>query len=438
MSARIFWSVLAVAGLALAVQIALGPPAFGATLAALFAAGLLAAALGQLLARPVRKAARFAAGMARGDDPARLPETAGGSHGELYRALNRIAENYEAQKRQLSSEQAETETLLRNMGEGILALDASGKIVRSNPMLRGLIGSAEPISGKPPAAVFRNPKLIRFLTAGEGGNESRAGEFEVFDRTMLVTVRGLPDGGAVAVFSDLTPIKRLDAVRTEFVTNASHELKTPLTAIRGYAETLETDSMSEEERRRFLRRIADNADRMATIVQDMLTLARLETAGERPRTEAVSVLEVVQRVRDQLLDRAKVGGTTISVDVEPRELQVSGDAVSLSEIVENLVDNAIRHANAGRIGIEARPLDSGLVRITVWDDGRGIPTAHLDRVFERFYRVDASRSRATGGTGLGLAIVKHAAEAMGGRVWAESWLGEGARFELELPGTGAA
>jgi two-component system phosphate regulon sensor histidine kinase PhoR len=249
----------------------------------------------------------------------------------------------------------------------------------------------------------------------------------------LVTARRLPAGGIVAVFSDLTELRRLDRVRTEFVANASHELKTPLTAIRGYAETLQSVDVSAEDRGHFAHRIVEQSERMATLVEDLLTLAQLEDPGAATRRESVEILPLVESVVDAFSGRAEAAGITLNVEIDPPDLTATGDREGLRQILENLADNAINHSGARSVWIVGASSESGQIRLTVGDDGHGIPTAHLDRVFERFYRVDPSRSRATGGTGLGLSIVRHWVENMGGTVWAESEVGEGTSVHLAFP-----
>ncbi|MGD2152888.1 MAG: ATP-binding protein, partial [Gemmatimonadales bacterium] len=326
-----------------------------------------------------------------------------------------------------------TELLLREMGEGVLALDRTGRALRVNPELRRIIGAAESPEGRAVTTLFRDPELVAFLAPDSMPDDGAQGEFEVFGHTMLVTARPLPDGGLVAVFSDLTELRRLDRVRTEFVANASHELKTPLTAIRGYAETLQAESVAAEDRSRFADRIVEHAERMTALVEDLLTLAQLEDPGVAARRETVEIQPLVETIIDAVSGRAEAAGIALSVKIDPSDLTVSGDREGLRQILENLVDNAISHSGAESLWIVGTSSESGEIRLTVGDDGRGIPTAHLERVFERFYRADPSRSRATGGTGLGLSIVKHWMESMGGSVWADSEVGAGTSVHLAFP-----
>ncbi len=394
---------------------------------------VLAAVVAWRLTLPLQRAVDFSEALSRGQALLRLPETASGEAGRLFRALNRLAEAQRRELEERGAERTQTDLLLQEMGEGVLAIDSAGNVARANAELRRVIGASEAIGGRALSTIFRNPELVRFLSPNAVPEEGRTEEFEVFGRDMLVTARRLPAGGVVAVFSDFTELRRLDQVRTEFVANASHELRTPLTAIRGFAETLLDANLASENRRTFSQRIVDHADRMAAIVEDLLTLARLEEPGHEIRRDRIAIAPLVQRIIESFAVRVRAAGMEIRTEIQPPELEVVTDPDGLRQVLENLVDNALRHTNARVVGIRAGTKPLGQVTLTVWDDGSGIPSSQLDRIFERFYRVDPSRSRATGGTGLGLSIVRHWIESMGGRVWAESTLGIGTEIHVELP-----
>jgi two-component system phosphate regulon sensor histidine kinase PhoR len=255
---------------------------------------------------------------------------------------------------------------------------------------------------------------------------------------------------------DLTEIRRLEGVRRDFVANVSHELKTPLTSIRGYAETLRMDpGLPLETQRQFLDIIQRNADRLHRIVDELLNLAQLESGAWRPDLQPVSAIAVVEEAWADFADAAV--RESISLAVEGRELSVLADPGALRQVFANLLENAVRHTpDGGRITVRARraveagvnaaaadslppatsapaPGDPSWLELEVADTGTGIPRDHLGRVFERFYRVDPARSRAAGGTGLGLAIVKHLVESMGGQVSAASELGKGTTIRIRLP-----
>jgi two-component system phosphate regulon sensor histidine kinase PhoR len=403
----------------------------GAGALALLIAVSLAAVITWFLDQPARRAVGFARRLSRGELPDRLPETVPGRMGDLFRALNRLAEAYRLSLEERGAEKTETEVLLREMSDGVLALDREGRVARVNAELRDIMGAQESLQGRAADAVFRDPKLVRFLAPNFVPDEGHSGEFDVFGRIMLVSARRLPAGGVVAVFSDVTDLRRLDRVRTEFVANASHELKTPLTAIVGFSEMVLDPEIPEEDRRAFASRIAGHAERMTTIVDDLLTLARLEDPGYQIQRQRVHLRPFLEQILANFSERTAKAGITTEVMIDS-DLEIDADPEGIRQIMENLIDNAIRHGGGTTIRLRASAPAPGSVRLEVEDNGRGIPAVHLDRVFERFYRVDPSRSRATGGTGLGLSIVRHWVEQMGGRVTAESSVGQGTRVQIDL------
>jgi signal transduction histidine kinase len=250
-------------------------------------------------------------------------------------------------------------------------------------------------------------------------------ELDLNDRTVVVSARPLEAGGTLLVLSDVTDLRRLEMVRRDFVANVSHELKTPLTAIAGYAETLVAESPSP-----FAETILANAHRMQRLVDDLLDLSRIESGGWRPKPGPVNVLEAAREAWEPFAERAAAQRVTFVTDVSPAAQTVDVDSDALRQIFTNLFDNALRYTPAhGRVRVASNVAADAVV-LTVADTGSGIPSEHLPRIFERFYRVDPSRSRQEGGTGLGLAIVKHLVEAHGGRVEAESELGHGTTILL--------
>jgi len=258
-------------------------------------------------------------------------------------------------------------------------------------------------------------------------------------RSLLATAQPLPGGGAVMVFLDVSALRRLEDVRRDFVANASHELKTPLTAIRGFSETLLDEDLPADLRRQFAETVKANADRLQRIVDDLLDLSRIESGGFRVEPEIVSVTEMAHEAiapgRVQMDEKRVEFVTDVPHDCE----FVFADPAALRQILANLVGNAIRYVpRGGRIEVSARcaaPRGDGRewIQVSVADDGSGIPATHLPRIFERFYRADAARSREEGGTGLGLAIVKHLVEAHGGTVDAESTPGRGTTIRFLVP-----
>jgi two-component system, OmpR family, phosphate regulon sensor histidine kinase PhoR len=253
----------------------------------------------------------------------------------------------------------------------------------------------------------------------------------------LMNARPLPSGGAVLVIHDLTAMRRLEAMRRDFVANVSHELKTPLTSISGYAETLLGDTPDAGTTRGFLTTILNNARRMQRLVDNLLDLAKIEAGHWQPEREPVDVASVARETWTELRDRDTARSIEFEVDVAGDAATVLADADAIGQVLTNLLDNAVRYtAPGGRIVCRSRRDDGGIA-ISVSDNGTGIVRDHLPRIFERFYRSDPSRSRDEGGTGLGLAIVKHLVEAHGGRVSAESERGAGTTVTCWFP-NGAA
>jgi two-component system phosphate regulon sensor histidine kinase PhoR len=246
----------------------------------------------------------------------------------------------------------------------------------------------------------------------------------------------MPGAGAVAVLHDVTEIERMEKTRRDFVANVSHELRTPLTSIQGYAETLLESAPAESPDREFLEIIRKNAVRMATLSEDLLTLARVESGEAAFRLRPVTPAEMLDEVAKSFREMTRSQRVELVVEV-PTERAVDADTDAVHQVLGNLIDNALKYASSGgKIVLGARDSDGG-VEFYVQDFGPGIASEHLPRLFERFYRVDKARSRESGGTGLGLAIAKHIVRAHGGSIRAESTLGRGSTFLFTLPAAAA-
>jgi signal transduction histidine kinase len=257
-------------------------------------------------------------------------------------------------------------------------------------------------------------------------------EVALHDRTVAVASRPLSPSGAVVTVLDLTVLRKLETIRRDFVANVSHELKTPLTAVSGFAETLLDDGIPPEQRRLFVETIRDNAGRMQRIVDDLLDLSRIESGGWRPNVGAVNVEGVVRDVFTAVQATADAKGIKLVSEVPPAAGVVRADPTAFHQIVSNLIENAVRYTRDGSVTLRTRLGEAG-VWVDVRDTGIGIAPEHVPRIFERFYRVDAARSREQGGTGLGLAIVRHLVDAHGGRVEAASVLGRGTTISVLFP-----
>lgn len=403
-----------------------------AGLAAVLALDRFARQLARSLAEVRRWLGRAASGDGAGGQPLKALRPAEVAQVALAAARLRtsFAESIAAARR----ERDELAQLVDHVGEGLVALDQEARIFQINPAAQRLLGLAEVAPLAPVRAVVRDPALRDLLEESATREEGRL-ELTVGDREVDVRTKRGADGGAVVLLVDVTEIRRLDAVRADFVANASHELKTPLTVIRAAAEAICDDGLPDALRSRFERAIGTNTVRLQRLVDDLLDLSRYESGAWRPAREAVPVASVAWTAWRDLEDRP--GHAAVAFDVHG-EGAALGDEAAVYQIFRNLFENALRFVSPGsaRIAVEVHAV-GGTLRVTVRDNGAGMPETALPRIFERFYRVDAARSREGGGTGLGLAIVRHLVVSMGGEVSAESALGEGTAVTFDIPQAGA-
>ncbi|MEP7344532.1 MAG: ATP-binding protein, partial [Gemmatimonadaceae bacterium] len=398
-------------------------------------AGVVALVLAMLFARavtrPINELRDDARAIAGGDLTRRPSLSAPGEVGELATAFHRLAEELSARLEALEANDTLFRALTESLNEGIVALDEQQRVVHINDHARRLLG----IRGTPPFPADQLPRdrvLREAITAAGRGELTDALETQLNERTVALTVRPRATGGAVIALYDLTPLRRLETVRRDFVANVSHELKTPLTVVGGVAETLQDESLSIDDRRRFVEMILGNTRRMQRIVDDLLDLSRIESGGWVPNPAHLSITAVANEVLAAVYDRATALGVTLEVDVPTDASEVYADPTALRQVLANLVDNAVRHTAHGSVTVFSRAVPGGIA-VGLRDTGAGITPEHLPRVFERFYRADAARSREQGGTGLGLAIVRHMVEAHGGRVSAESRVGIGTTIQAVFP-----
>ncbi len=409
----------------------------GAALLALLIGSVLALAAGRSIAQPLITIGAAARAIAAGAPP-RFPRSGIPDIDGLVQALRQMHRQLGDRFDELRREQAETAALVESMVEGVIAADERGRTVTANAAARRLLGYDVTDALPDLAELFRVKAAREVVDAVLQGHAVQNRELEIDGRAILMNARPLPSGGAVLVIHDLTELRRLEAVRRDFVANVSHELKTPLTSISGYAETLLGDQPDAETTRRFLVTILDNARRMQRLVDDLLDLARIEAGRWQPEPEPVPVADTVQEMWNELGERASARSIQFSMDVAPGAEIVMADLDALRQVLTNLLDNSLRYTSrGGHIQCRSR-LEDGGVAISVADNGSGIAHEHLDRIFERFYRADQSRSREEGGTGLGLAIVKHLVEAHGGRVYAESERGAGTTVTCWFPASAAS
>jgi len=402
-----------------------------AGLAALLATGALAWLLSREVAKPLVQLGGAARAIADGGQPA-FPDSSVPEVAEHIVALRAMHEQLDQRFTDLVREREETATLIETMADGVVAADARGTIVTLNRAARRLLGYG-PGDPFPALAALFHEKAARDLVATVlNGGEAEPHELERSGHTLLVTGRALPNGGGLLVIRDVTELRRLEAMRRDFVANVSHELKTPLTSIAGYAETLATEASPGTQTERFARPILSNARRMHRLVDDLLDLSRIESGRWQPDPERVDVRGLADEAWAAFADRARERRVQFTPAVR-NVRYVTADLEALRQVLTNLFDNALRHTPpGGHITVSLEPVPGG-VTVSVADTGSGIAPQHLPRIFERFYRADPGRSREEGGTGLGLAIVKHLVEAHGGRVEAHSMLGRGTTIRMFFP-----
>ncbi len=355
----------------------------------------------------------------------------------LVQSLRQMSQQLTERFETLRTERAESRALVESMVEAVIATDERGRIVTANPAARHLLGYDEDQTLPSVLELFRarGPReAVQDVLTGDPIER----EVQFDGRSILMNGRPLPSGGMVLVMHDLSEVRRLETVRQDFVANASHELKTPLTSIAGYTETLLQDDPDADTRRRFLEVIHSNAQRLQHLVDDLLDLSRIESGRWQARPTAVDVITIARDAWQGFAERARSRQVSYQLDAEAETFDAHVDPDALQQVVTNLYDNSLRHSqDGGRIVCRIREQPDGWT-VAVEDTGSGIGQEHLPRIFERFYRVDAARSRAQGGTGLGLSIVKHLVEAHGGNVSAESQLGRGTTISCWFPATDRA
>jgi len=412
----------------------LGREALWAGLIALAVAIPLAAWVASRVSSRLDTVVKFVRRVADGDLSARLIEDGNDELSAMEAALNQTAERLGKNFAELESRRQELAAILDSMQEAVVAITAEGNIRWSNAVMQRMAGT-QIHAGRPLAHSVRDPELLACVKGVLEEHQTRFGRASVLapGRVFEVHAAPLPSGGALAVLHDVTGVEAAQKSRREFVANVSHELRTPLTSIQGYVETLiEDPNPKPETTRDFLAIILKNATRMNRLTEDLLALASVESPDYKL---ALQPLRANVLVDDAI---ASLGGIVVDSGVKLQasgapDLAVMADADAMNQVFGNLIENSLKYAKEGkRIRVGAKALEHE-VQFTVQDFGPGIASEHLERIFERFYRVDKARSRESGGTGLGLAIVKHIVQAHGGRIWAESELGRGVSFHFTLP-----
>lgn len=395
---------------------------------ALVIAGIAA----QSTARRLRRIVQFADRIAAGDLTARIAESSSDEIGHVASALDKTGRRLEESFAALQNSQRQLETLLNSMQDAVVAVGSDGRVQWANQGMNRLVQRAR--LNAPLIETVRDPDFLTAVREAASHMMARTARASsiVPGRTFDVTAAPMPGGGAVAVLRDLTERERVEKTRRDFIANVSHELRTPLTSIQGYAETLLDTAPETNHGREFLEIIKKNAARMSRLTEDLLTLARVESGEQRFDPEPTPPGELLREAIESFQEIARAQGVELVVEDQAPELVVA-DREAIHQVFANLIDNALKYAaSGGKIVLGARAKAGG-VEFYTQDFGPGIPSEHLPRLFERFYRVDKARSRESGGTGLGLAIAKHIVLAHGGSIRAESELNHGSRFLFTLP-----
>ena len=414
---------------------------WGAPFLLLLAGGAFLARRSHVFSGRLQRIRQFSQQMARGgSDPLAL-EPARDELAGLGEALDEAAAQHNETVRQLTEERNRSDAILRSMVEGVAVVDESEKIVFCNEAFCSSVGLERlPCAGRLLIEVSRQSGLLRIVQQVLAKRQTLTAEIEIptrTPRTFAVTATPVDTGGAagaVLVLHDVSEIRRLERVRRDFVANVSHEFKTPLTAIRGFAETLLGGAMRDKQNSlRFLQIIRDHAVRMGRLTEDLLKLSLIEAGKLELNMQPVSVAELIDPSVEIIRPRAEQKGLTLVTECPSALPPVLGDGNRLREVIQNLLDNAVQYTpSGGCIRVHASSAD-GAVEVAVSDTGIGIPQSGRERIFERFYRVDSARSREVGGTGLGLAIAKHLVEAHAGRIEVVSEIGHGSTFSIRLP-----
>jgi PAS domain S-box-containing protein len=409
----------------------------GATVSLILGAVVIYLSIRSILT-PLAVLTRAAQAMAQGSYEHRIvasdfDET---SISRLGQALNSISGDLAARLREIAEDRQRLETVLGATLEGVMATDHEGKVTLMNQAAQRLLGvSSESCLGRALVEACHNMGLAELAGDAVSANALRTKEIKEGGKTLEVYATPLRAGtGVVLVIHDVTEMRRLETLRRDFVANVSHELKTPLTSIRAYVETLLDGGLDDRENNlRFLKKIEVHASRLVALIADLLSLSKVESGDAFPQRMRVDLGELVQGSYQRLGPNAESKTHQMQIQFDAEPVYILADTEAVTQIFDNLIDNAIKYTEpGGRIDICVRR-DGERARVDVMDTGIGIPQEDLPRIFERFYRVDKARSRELGGTGLGLSIAKHLVQALGGELAVESRLGAGSTFTTWFP-----
>ncbi|MBX3220900.1 MAG: PAS domain-containing protein [Labilithrix sp.] len=438
------WAVVSgsvlVCGLVLPMSDNLGALSAGALLAGAIAGAIVSELSVRWFDESVRPLTDAARRMQEGDLSVRARVGKSEDVGQLGAAFDQLAGSFSRTVGELRGERDLVSRILDGMQEGVLLLDKEGRVALMNPALREMLLLSADVIGQPLLEVVRHAELKELLDKARTTKTTCSGEVELGGlKPRRLLVRGTAftqhAGGLLAVFFDVTDIRRLESLRRDFVANVSHELRTPVTAVLSAAETLDIALEKDPEgARRFLGIIERNAARLQGLIEDLLDLSRIESRELKLRPERFGFEPFALHLVGLFRDRADKKKITIRLECPVAEaLELECDRRALEQVLTNLVDNAVKYCAEGCTVVLRGERAESSTRLVVEDDGPGIEDKHMVRLFERFYRVDAGRSREMGGTGLGLSICKHLVEAMGGSIQVKSVVGKGTSFEVRFP-----
>ena len=412
-----------------------------ASLFMLVVGGTVSLLISRSFAGRVDRLMRFSLRVAEGDFRPIEADRSGDALEALAVSLNQTAVRLDRTIRTLTEERNLSSAILGSMVEGVAVVNSAERLVFANQGFVSILGlDVPPQSGRALVEVVRQTELltaVRQVLKGDPRVESEIVTGTLRQHYFAVTVasvRATENAGAVIVLHDITDLRKLERVRRDFVANVSHELRTPLTAIQGFSETLLAGAIDDPQNRvRFLEIILDHSRRLARLTEDLLMLSKMDADRLELEIHRLSVSQFVESCVETAQRPADDKNLRISVNLAPSLPDIAADRRRLAEVLQNLLDNAIQYTPAGGQITLSASANNGEVTFTVADTGIGIPHADQPRIFERFYRVDAARSREVGGTGLGLSIAKHLVEVHGGRIWVESAVGQGSRFHFTVP-----
>lgn len=410
----------------------------GASLSALFIVVLIGLIQTRRITKSIEEVTDFSKEIASGNFKRRLFSKEKGELGELAKNISDIAQEFNKRLKQADEEKLKMETIIRNMSDGLMLVDTKGKILLSNPAIKKFFGINSDIEGKTLMETLRRSELMEVVNSVLGTNQGMSREIEViYPKELYLMITAAPFlskqgiSGVVLTFHDITKLKQLENVRKDFVASVSHEIRTPITAIKGFAETLLEGAIDDKENAyKFLETIKNQSERLNSLVSDLLTLSEIEVGDIKIEKKLIDLNDVVDTVFATLTVKAQLKGLYLKKEI-PHSLKIKADSDRLIQILLNLVDNAVKFTEKGGVTVKVKSdEEKDFCEISVEDTGIGIPKEHLHRLGERFYRIDKARSRTLGGTGLGLAIVKHLVKAHGWRMGIESTLGKGTKVKI--------